>query len=261
MKEFFAYIRACGYGNIRYSKRGFWNLEMVLIIVSGLLVAGVIMCLNSSAAAETAGRGLGGQVFIYTALYIYLIALMLGVTRRYSPSILKLAPLSYKKRAVFAHLTVILFTVLFAAAWACLMLASVLFISVITLIFTGDWVWLPTFQATAGLTVVPDAQGVLFVLFLFILLFGAGMAISYIRDKKVRYAMMFVFPAVFSAFALLIANLSSVEGKFVISNNMLLNFKNLPLSWLWLAMIAVIALAICVVSVLLGLKAEKPKDF
>lgn len=262
MKEFFAYIRVCcGYGNTRYAKRGFWNVETVLIIISALLVGGVIMCLNSSAAAETVGSSIRGNAFIYIAVYVYLMALLTGVARRNKPSLLTLFPISYEKRAVYAHLAVLLSGLLFTAAWILFMFAIMLFISVVALIFTGEWVFLLAFEQKAGLTAVPDVQGVLFVTLVIILLFGASMAISYIRNKKVRYSMFFVCPAVFSVFSLLIANLSSVEGKFVISNNMLLNFKNLPLSWLWLVVLAVIALGICAVSVCLALKYEKPKDY
>lgn len=259
MKDFLAYYRAMYVGNIRTYKRGVWNLEIFLIIISGLLVAGVTACLNNSHNIEGA-ENMSGTVFIYASTFVYVCALSLGTSRRVKPSVLNLVPISYKKRAVYSHFAVFTIGLIFLACWFAAMLVWILLISLVTLIFTGNWTFLLSFEENAGIAVYPDVQGVLFVIILFIALFGAGMAVSYIRNKKIRYSMLFVCPAVFGALALLTVNMSA-EGKFVLSNNMLYNFKNLPLSWVWLVGFAVIAVAICAVSVFIAIKAEKPKNF
>ncbi len=259
MNEFFAYYRAMYLGTARNSRRGGWNLEILLIIISGLLVAGVTACLNQSYNID-AQNNISGTMFIYASTFVYVYALSAGVTRRVKPSVLNSAPISYKKRAVYSHLSVFISGLIFVACWFAAMLVFILLVSVITLIFTGDWTFLPAFEESAGLVQYPDAQGILFIILLFIALFGIGMAISYIKNKKVRYSMLFAWPAVFGAFALLLVNMSA-DGNFVICNNMLYNFKNLPLSRVWLAVFAVIAVAICAGSVYLGIKTEKPKNY
>lgn len=259
MKEFIAYYRAVYVGNVRNAKRGFWNVEILLIIISALLVAGVTACLNQSYVADGSGN-FSGSIFIYASTFVYTMALSMGTMRRFKPSLMNLVPISYKKRAVYSHLSVMLYGVIFVLCWFAIMLAVILFISLLTLIFTGEWVFFPHFAENAGFAVYPDVQGVLFIVFLSVALFGVGMAISYIQNKKVRYSMLFVFPAVFFALALLLVN-KSVEGKFVLCNNMLFNFINLPLSWVWLTAAAVIAVSVCAVSLALGFKAEKPKNY
>lgn len=260
MKDFLAYYRAASLGS-RYVRRSAWNIEYFLIIISGLLVAAATACLNHSASDLDKTNNFAGNMYMYVTTFIYLMAVVAGTVRRTKPSALSLAPVSYKKRAIFSHLTVLLNCLIFVVVWFSIMLAFILFISLAALIFTGEWVFLPAFEHNAGIALYPDALGVLFVIFLFIALFGAGMAISYIKNKKLRYSMLFVCPAVYGAIALFVANMASSDGKFVFCNNMLFNFKNLPLSWLWLTFFAVFAVVICAVSICLALKYEKPKNY
>jgi len=261
MKDFFNYYRAVHVGNVRYSKRSGWSLELFFIIVSGLLVAGATACFNHNVGISETETYYSGNFCIYFSTFIYVMALSMGMTRRFKPSALNLVPFSYKKRAVFSHFAVLLSGLLFIAMWFAIMLAVILFVSFITLIFTGEWVFLPDFEQKAGLVLYPNWQGVLFAIFLCLALFGSGMAISYIKNKKIRYSMLFVCPVVHCIFAVFMANMATPDSKFVISCNMLFNFKNLPLSPVWLAAVAVIAIGICAVSLCLAFKYEKPKAY
>ena len=164
-------------GAARNSRRGVWNLEILLIIISGLLVAGVTACLNQSYNID-AQNNISGTMFIYASTFVYVYALSAGVTRRVKPSVLNSAPISYKKRAVYSHLSVFISGLIFVACWFTAMFVFILLVSLITLIFTGDWTFLPAFEENAGLVQYPDAQGILFIILLFIALFGIGMAIS-----------------------------------------------------------------------------------
>ena len=254
--SFFNYVRMTGVFYRVPPARGKDATDTIIIIFATLLLVGVLSMINPGLGTEMI---FPIKVGTYIPAMIYGVCMAMGINRRKKPSLINIAPIGYKKRVVYSFLSSIITLIFSVLMIFAIFSAAFLLTALIALAVTGEWVF-------ADLNVLenyafPGMQGTLFVVFCFMLLYGAGMLISYIKDKKLRNILSFAVPVAMLIFAFIIVNVAAAGHGFVTSWNVVLFFETLPLSWLWLTVVGAVALGICVFSVIYAVKCEKPKGY
>ena len=254
--SFFSYLRMTGVFTRVPPARGKDAVETIITIFATLLVIGALSMMSPGLGNDT--------IFLfrfetYLAAMIYGVSISMGTNRRKKPSLINLAPIGYKKRVAYSFLSSLITLIVSLAMIMAIFLSAYLLTALIALAVTGNWVIeiYTLFELYSALS----AQGWLFIAFCFVLLYGAGMLISYIKNKETRFVLSFAVPVAMLIFALSIVNVAAAGHGFVTSWNLALFFEKLPLSWLWLTAVGVIALGICAFSVIYALKSEKPKEY
>lgn len=254
--SFFNYLRMTGVFYRVPPSRGKDAVETIITIFATLMLMGALSMMSP---------GLGNDTILlfrfetYLAAMVYGVSIAMGINRRKKPSLINLAPIDYKKRVVYSFLSSLVTLVVSVIMVTAIFLASYFFTALIALAVTGNWVI--EIYALFELYSALGAQGSLFIVFCFMLLYGAGMLISYIKNKELRFVLSFAIPAAMLIFALIIVNVAAAGHGFVTSWNVVLFFEKIPLSWLWLTVVGAVALGICAFSVIYALKCEKPKEY
>lgn len=168
-------------------------------------------------------------------------------------------PIGYRKRVVWSFLANLVFYVAAILIWVAFIVFIILFIALITFFAGGGWIL--TVEESAAAPVALGVQGYIFDALMFLFLFGAGMSLSYIGNKMIRYLSTVGFPLLLEIFALLLIRYSGNFGGFIPMGNVIENFENLPCSVAWLVSFGVIALVTLAGAIIIALKNEKPKEF
>lgn len=249
--SFFNYIRSFNNSNTLQAS-GKMSKEICFIFISMFLLSVPIGMMNTNTNDDSVSIMLSGCVWMFG------ICLFLGVLHRHKPSVLNLLPLNYKKRVVYSYLADIVCYLLIIVVMLLLSLTLIAIICFFEFIFEGDL----TFVFEDGESFQPvGIQGELFWFFMNIFVYSMAKIISCLNKKTVRYTFMFVFPIVLIIIAAILVNFSNGVPYFTLKCNVVENFNNLPLPWLWLTVIGVISALVFISSVLCVIDTEKPKDY
>lgn len=255
--DFFNYLRMSAiYSKTSTAVKGKEFAEIIIIIINAIMTAVFVSMMSSGLGGKSGVLETSFEAFVIAI--IFGASLSMGINRRKKPSIMYVAPVSFIKRALFAHLSCIIFAAFFIIfLFAFYALFNFLFCLII-LAATGKWEFLQNFIfSTAG----ADGSGIMFCIFLFFIIFGSGVSISYIKKFSLRCVFMFAVNIALFALSLILVNVAAEGHGFVANWNVVAVFNELPKSWLWLAGVGAVALGICAVSVIFSIKSEKPKEF
>lgn len=254
--SFFNYLRMTGVFYRVPPAQGKDVVETIITIFATLLLLGALSMMSPGLGSETI---LLLRFETYIPAMIYGVCIAMGTNRRKKPSLINIAPISYKKRVVYSFLSSLFTLIVSLLIIYAIFGAAYLLTALIALAVTGEWVidFNIMFESYAALGV----QGSLFIVICFMLLYGAGMLISYIKNREYRFVLSFAVPVAMLVFAFIIVNVAAAGHGFVSSWNVILFFEKLPLSWLWLTVVGAVALGICAVSVIFAVKSERPKEY
>ena len=255
--DFFNYLRMIAiYSRPSNTVKGKEFAEIIIIIINAIMTAVFVSMLSSGPGGKSGVVETSFEAFIFAI--VFGVSLSMGINRRKKPSLMYVAPVGFVKRALFAHLSCIVFDALVIVFWFAFYTLGSLLFSLIIIAATGKWEFFHNFIfSTAG----ADGSGIMFCILLFFIIFGSGMSISYIKKFSVRCVFMFAVNIALFALSLILVNVEAEGHGFVTNWNVIAVFKELPKSWLWLVVVGAVALGICAVSVIFSIKSEKPKEF
>lgn len=255
--EFLCYCKAFVYGRPLNAIAG-RNGGNILAIISTILVGMAIERASESLTPD--GNGVVISSIAGVGVLFYLMIMLVGMSYGVRPSILNMLPIPYKRRVVYYYLHLV---VLVIAAMIFLFAFSVifmLFLAVLLFISTGEWMFVA--EASGGYEALyVGLQGNLFDLFLLLFVIGMAIIISLIKSKNLRIAALMSFPVLLYLALLGMLNLCGGTGFFRFSGNLFADFETLPLSWLWLTLWAVAAVAAITIATLRLADFFKPKEF
>lgn len=246
--SFLTYIRTLSITPVANKRDTSYTVEYLLSFFSFLVMFWII----------SGFENLGNYDMYFSAMvgaYLYALWLMVGMSRRAKPSPNTLAPIYWKKRVVYNYLSNLVFAIFALLILAAFALIIFLFVSLIVFASMGEWIFIT--EDTELVTVSVPVQGQLFVIFAGLLIYGAGGLISNIKNKKWRIGATISLPIALELIGLLILNCAH-KGGFILTGCIAAEFENLPVSWLWLTVTAVLAVGVTALSVLFAINFEKP---
>lgn len=256
--SYLVYFRSI-YGGTTINSRSSTNrsLETVFIIFATYLLMYVL------GQASTVISDDGGSISfsaVSSGWLFYASILALGTCLRNKPSVFNLLPISWQKRTVYFYVTVLVNVVLVVLGLAIIFSAVVLFIALIVFATSGEWIF-TTDGSELPVAASATVQGQLFGVCVLILIIGVATLLCFINGTKLRRFMYFVFPVALSVPLLIMINIAEPVTWFTLNGSLYANFNNLPLSWLWLTLSAVLAITVFVFGVLRLIKHERPANY
>ncbi|MGN0813275.1 MAG: hypothetical protein ACI4MQ_07195 [Candidatus Coproplasma sp.] len=174
-------------------------------------------------------------------------------------TLLRIVPISYKKRVIYYYLDIVIFTLLGLIIFLVGILIIFGIFGAIAFLATGESIFVAEkTEAIANLS----ANAYLFSFFKSVLMFAVLSAI--VRLEKTKHFLIAVasFIAVYIGGSVLLANLVQTGASgFVLRAKIYELFETLPLPWLAVVLCAVLAVGAAVGSVLFVISKEKPKEF
>ena len=212
-------------------------------------------------------RSSDGFVTVNSGLFVipffsYVSICAMGLYLRRSPALFNLLPVSYKKRAVYFYLSALLYSLIVAVA---LLVITIVMSGIIMLIIYM------TEGVNAFITDVGDEPAELFVSMgikghflttcICLLTIGVSTLLALTKSRIKRNILSFVYPIALFIPLFILVNVADRVSGINSNGNIFYGIENLPLSWLWLAIIAVISVGFAVFSVVRLIQHERPKDF
>lgn len=174
-------------------------------------------------------------------------------------TLLRVVPISYKKRVVYYYLDIVIFTLIGLIIFWLGFLVAMGVISLIILATTGENIFiLENTEALINLS----ANAYLFSFFKLVLMFAVLSAIARIEKTKNFIVAVASYIAVYLGGSILLSNLVQTGEEGIVFRSAYYElFETLPLPWLAVVLCAVIAVGAAVGSVLFVINKEKPKEF
>ncbi len=246
------YLKAWWLGNGTYNR---YNLSRILLML--LYIAAIFTITAFVSAGNIESDDMSGFFVAFGIAPGFLIGGAMGFYRFDKPSAVSLVPISYKKKCLCDFIVMVLLHALCVAYIAVLM--SLFGILLPGLISLSEG--MPFFETTGQLfNAKYNACGVLFYLFLYILIFGAGAVLSYIRKNGFRVIFTVVFTVAVCLYTFLLTGLGGgkmPDGNFSVNTDL----TAIAGGWAALLVIALAACGMLACYVYMSLKFHKPKNY
>lgn len=253
-----AYINALSRSYIPPVKRGV--AEILPVAVCGLI--SFLAIYQARAPYAAIDRLDFTTLAIMFALVEFITCTIIISVPRHRPNLQSLFPMDSKKKLIL-RLTGALILSLF---WYLILLGALFVLLAIPFLLLGIFVNLWDgmrfyFELYENVFTKIDALGYVFLLVWIVLTYGVSTLCGSAKSNKLRWA----FAGGYSLFAVLFTvigtNVLKGGGDFVICNTVIQNFGSLPLAWLWLLLLAILAVGLCVFAVIYAVKQDKKIDF
>lgn len=202
-----------------------------------------------------------GTVPIFEGLGLFLGICSFAISSAFcgKTTLLRIVPISYKKRVVYYYLDILIFTVIGSIICCVTLLAVFGLFGAIAFLATGENIFVAeSTQAIANLSV----NAYLFSFFKSVLMFAVLSAIARLEKTKHFNIAIASFVAVYFGGSMLLANLVKTGASGVVIRAKIYElFETLPLPWLAVVLCAVLAVGAAVGSVAFVIYKEKPKAF
>ena len=240
----------CGY-NRNKSTNG---LELIGVSVSAFILMIAISITHSVISENVFSTNLNPCWIIWVAF------LIVGYVLRTKPSLGSLLPMGAKRKTLYAFLFTLLTSILVVLFFILCMLFIMPFAAISVVALTGEWILVFEESETPQL-IQFSLQGCFFDIFLGVITTSCSAIASFTEKRKLRLILTFGIPLAILIFSLIMVNAANGMSGFVGSANMSVDFEKLPLSWLWLTVIAIISAATAVYAVIKVYNYNKPKNY
>ena len=202
------------------------------------------------------------SVVLVIPFFSYISISIMGLYLRRSPALFNLLPISYKKRTVYFYLSALLYSLIVIVAF--LVVAIVVSGIIMLIIYVSE-------GANAFITDVGDEPDELFVSMgiqghflttcICLLTIGVATLLALTKSRIKRNILSFVYPIALFIPLFVLANIADTVSGIDTSGNIFYGIENLPMSWLWISVIAVISIGFAVLGVVRLIQHERPKNF
>ena len=252
------------YAGVTYQTRGSSQSQDIAFII----FATYLMMFIIGQTSVTVTDGLNSISLLSAnalSFFMYSTVLSMGLQLRNRPSVFNLTPINWKKRTAYFYITALLITLFIIIGITVFITVMFFIIALVVLITTGEWVF--TAGEEEGLSdalsqsLTIGAQGHLFTIFTLLLIIGAATAICLIDSTKLRRILYYAFPVALYIPLFIMINVSNPAKGLTFGGNLAGNFENLPISWLWLVIWALISTGVFAFGVYRLIMRERPKEY
>ena len=200
-------------------------------------------------------------VFMFALIEFITCALTVSVSR-HKPNLQSLFPMARKKKLVL-RLTGGLIISLF---WYLIVLAAFFILLAIPFllggIFVNYWEGLRFYiELYSDAFPAINGFGYVFLLIWLALTYGASVLCGSVKNNGLRWAVGGGYSLFSIVFTLVTTNVLKGGKDFALRNTVVQNFNALPLAWLWITVLAILAAGLCVFAVIYAVKQDREIDF
>lgn len=253
-----AYLNALSRSYVPSFKVGL--LEILPIAICGLIS---FLAIYQARAPYGVADRIDFTVFVFLFALVEFITCAVTVsTSRHKPNLQSVFPIERKKKLVLRLTGGLILSLI----WYVILLAALFIVLSLPFLFAGIvlnlWEAMRFyFEMYGQMFTSIDGLGYAFMVFWLVLTYGVAVLCGTFKSNALRWAVSGGYSLLAVAFTMATTNVLNGGSDFVIRNTVVQNFGALPLAWLWLTAIIVLAAGVCVFAVIYACKQDKEIDF